>query len=249
MYSSHLTSLARGAAHPAFALQSNELTLESLFAAQPAERLPSGAAAFWEGDPATHLLQVAEGCLRLYRVLGDGRRAVIGFRFVGELIGISCYGSYSYTAEAVTHVRIRRITRTRLQAREQEIPEIRPLVMAKMFQEMDAAQRHIIVLGQLGAEERVAHFLVSAAMRMGGEQGEAVLIDLPMTRLDIADYLGLTIETVCRAMSKLKHHGIIALDGRHSVTVLRLSDLRSMAGDVDDLSGFHDQCALAQLPN
>ena len=93
-------------------------------------------------------------------------------------------------------MRLRRLRRARLRAIAEGAEHLQPFLLAEIFEEIRAAQQHIIVLGQLGAEERVAHFLVSAARRTGADRKRPVAIDLPMTRQDIADYLGLTIETV-----------------------------------------------------
>lgn len=229
---------------------SKDVTLEGLFGAHPAEKLSAGGAAFWEGDPAAHVFQLIEGCLRLYRILSDGRRAIIGFRFAGETLGVSCQDTYAYTAEAVTPVRFRRISRNRLQAvGEQQAAGLQRLVMMEMLNEMRAAQRHIIVLGQLGAEERVKDFLVSVALRTNVELKGPALIELPMTRLDIADYLGLTIETVCRAMSKLKRNGIIALPGRHSVVLRRIGDMSDMVDALDVVGPVASASVPASLPH
>ena len=230
MYVSHLVSLAGGAALP-----SQTLTLENLFATQPADKFAAGEGVFWEGDAASDIFQITEGCLRLYNILPDGRRAIMGFRFAGEMLGVSCQNIYSYSAEAITPVRLRRLGRARIQAVVGGAKHLHPLLLAKIFEEMEAVQRHIIVLGQLGAEERVAHFLVLALRRIGMGQSRPMVIDLPMPRQDIADYLGLTIETVCRVISKFKRDGLIALDGRHRVVLRRMGDLQRLAGELEAL--------------
>lgn len=235
MYTSHLAPAAGRTVLPTFGLPPEAVTLDRLFAAQPADKLAAGAAAFWEGNTASDIFQVAEGCLRLYRILLDGRRAIMGFVLAGETFGLSCQGRHRYTAEAVTPVRLRRISRARLRAMGEGAEQLQSLLLTKIFEEISAAQQHIIVLGQLGAEERVAHFLVSAACRTGADQKRPVIIDLPMTRQDIADYLGLTIETVCRALSKLKRDGLIALEGRHRVVLRRVGELQELAGDIENL--------------
>jgi CRP/FNR family transcriptional regulator len=110
-----------------------------------------------------------------------------------------------------------------------------------MYEEMSAAHHHLVVLGQLRAEERVVSFLLSAARRTGADKRHPVAVELPMSRLDVADYLGLTIETVCRTISKLKRDGLIALEGRHTVVLRRLGRLRELAGlTEDDLEPEHD---------
>jgi CRP/FNR family transcriptional regulator, anaerobic regulatory protein len=234
MYTSHLLPSAGSATFPVFGLPSEALTLESLFAVHPADKFAAGEGVFWEGDAASDIFQISEGCLRLYRMLPDGRRAIMGFRFAGEMLGLSCEGTYGYTAEAVTPVRLRRLSRARLRAMSEGAGLLQSQLLTKVFEEIRAAQQHIIVLGQLGAEERAAHFLVSAARRTGVDRKRPVVIELPMTRQDIADYLGLTIETVCRVMSKLKRDGLVKLEGRHRMILLRMGDLQQLAGEFDD---------------
>ncbi len=234
MYSSHLVPSGRHAPFAALSLTSEATTLEGLFAAQPAENFAAGQAVFWEGDASAHVFQVVEGCLRLYRILPDGRRAVIGFTFGGEVLGVSFQGPYLYTAEAVTSVRLRRISRKRTIEVAATSWALRQQLMDKMYEEMSAAQDLIIVLGQLSAEERVANFLVSAAQRTGADRSKPVAVELPMSRLDIADYLGLTIETVCRVFSKLKREGLIALEGRHRVVLRGIAALVALAGEIDE---------------
>lgn len=235
MYSSHLASSGRHVPFAALGLTPEATTLEGLFAAQPAETFAAGQAVFWEGDASTHVFQIVEGCLRLYRILPDGRRAVIGFTFGGEVLGVSFQGPYLYTAEAVTPVRLRRISRRRMiEMAASSSGMLRQQLMDKMYEEMSAAQHLIIVLGQLSAEERVANFLVSAAQRTGADRRKPVAVELPMSRLDIADYLGLTIETVCRVFSKLKREGLIALEGRHHVILRGIATLLDLAGEMDE---------------
>ena len=208
--------------------------LGGLLAAQPVETFEAGQTVFWEGDNAAHVFEIAEGCLRLCRILPDGRRAVVGFSFGGEMLGASSPRSYLYTAEAVTKVRLRRLGRTRFHAALDEMPELRPHLFACVCEEMRAAHQHMVLLGQLGAEERVVSFLLSAARRTRADRKRPITIELPMSRLDIADYLGLTIETVCRTISKLKRDGLIALKGRHAVVLTRVAGLMEMADWLDD---------------
>jgi CRP/FNR family transcriptional regulator len=210
-------------------------SLKALFQSVPAETVEVGQALFWEGDAAAHVFRVTEGCVRLYRILPDGRRAVTGFAFAGEFLALSCPKAYSCTAEAVTRVRLQRLSRGRFHAIVDESCDLRGQLMAQLCEEMACAQHHLIVLGQLSAEERVANFLTAAARRTEDGTIRASSIELPMSRLDIADYLGLTIETVCRVISKFKREGVIALHGRHSIAVRRTADLRDLAGGVEDV--------------
>lgn len=204
--------------------------LEDLFSLQPIESSGAGTALFWEEDAADHAFQVLEGCLRLYSILPDGRRAITGFAFSGEILGLSFRGAYPYTAEAITGVRFRRLGQGRLAAAGGS-DVVRPQLLARIYDEICAAQRLVVILGQLNAEERVASFLLSAAVRTGADRADPVAVELPMSRLDVADHLGLTIETVCRVFSKLKRDGLLRAEGRHRVLLPCIQALRVLAGE------------------
>ena len=209
------------------------VSLKSLFASTRREILKPGEAAFWEGDTASHVFLVAEGCLRLSRILPDGRRAVTGFAFTGELVALWMPGFHTETAEAITEVRLHRLTQAKFQAAVDASDDLRPQLLARICEKMSATQRHLVVLGQLTAEERVAHFLTTLARRTEADRTRPIIVELPMTRLDIADYLGLTIETVCRVISKFKRDGLLELRGRHSLILKRMTKLQLLAGGID----------------
>lgn len=209
-------------------------TLAGLFDCRPPETLDADAVLFWEGDSALDLFHVDSGCLRLYRMMADGRRAVTGFMFAGEILGVSFKERYLFTAEAVTKVKLRRVLRTQLHVSLARAPNLNRELLAMVCDELSAAQDQMLLLARKTALERIAHFLVGLSKRAGNEAGEAAIV-LPMTRLDIADFLGLTIETVCRVLAKLKSEGLIALPSPHRVILLDLAPLRRLAGEPDDL--------------
>ena len=208
--------------------------LAGLFRRQPAERFEPGAAVFWEGDAASHLFQIVEGVLRVYKIIGDGRRVITGFLNPGDLVGLSLRDRYLYTAEAVTRVRLRRLPRIRFDEEVNASPNLRPEVFARLCDEMAAAQDQMVLLARKSAEERVASFLLVLARRFATEQSCKPVVELPMTRLDMADYLGLTIETVSRIMTRLAARGVISPLGRHAITVMQPAKLEALAGEGDD---------------
>ncbi|MCK0195314.1 helix-turn-helix domain-containing protein [Ancylobacter sp. 6x-1] len=213
-------------------------SLSSLFARQPVERFEAGAAVFWEGDTAAHVFEVVDGVLRVFRMMNDGRRVITGFLYPGDLVGVSLERHYLYTAEAVTPVKLRRFARNRFQSEIHSSPELRPQLFAQLCDEMAAAQDQMVLLARKTAEERVASFLLVSARRLKSVAG-APLVEIPMTRLDMADYLGLTIETVSRTMTRLTQRGVIEPNGRHTILVRKLRTLAVLAGecDEDDSSG------------
>ena len=210
-------------------------TLQALFRPQVVETFAPPRAIFWEGDKASHVFHVLEGCLRLCCIMPDGRRAILGFSYAGELLGASFRNIYPFTAEAVTPVRLRRIARHRFHELVDRSGDLRSQLLTEISSEMMAAQDQIMRLGRTAADERVATFLLHIARRTGADAVAPVDIDLPFGRLDIADYLGLTVETVSRELSKLKRDGLISMRGPHKIILRRLGGLRAIARmDVDE---------------
>jgi CRP/FNR family transcriptional regulator len=204
--------------------------MKDLFKGQPTESFSAGEALFWEGDQAGQIFDVLEGVLRVYKILPDGRRAIMGFVYPGEVSGLSFQHRYLFTAEAVTAVKVRRISRSRFLALVSESPDLRPQLFAHFCDEMSAAQDQMLLLGHKSAEERIVSFLLAIHRRCG--EGEEV--ELLMSRLDMADYLGLTIETVSRMMTSLARRGLIQATGRHKIALRRLRALRDIAGRDED---------------
>jgi CRP/FNR family transcriptional regulator len=182
---------------------------------------------FLEDDPALDVYEVTEGVVRLCKLLPDGRRAIVGFLYPGELAGLSAGGQYSLTAEAVTPVTVRSCSRRTLDRAADGSPDVQRRLSAFLWRELEAAQSRLVLLGRMSAVERVASFLMTLWLREHGTNS----VHLPMSRLDIADYLGLTIETVSRTLSQLRRQGVIALPTPHEVMLLRPAVLRALAGE------------------
>ena len=230
MYSQTAVSASRSPAVPFGPATEQPPTLKDLFRGQPTETFAAGETVFWEGDEAGQIFDVLEGVVRVYRIMSDGRRAIMGFVHPGDVLGVSFQDRYLFTAEAVTKVKVRRFARGRFFAMINESPALRPQLFAILCDEMSAAQDQMLLLGRKTAEERVVSFLL--AIHRKSVPGDE--IDLPMSRQDMADYLGLTIETVSRMMTSLTRRGLIAAGARHTVTLRKLSGLREIAGDDED---------------
>lgn len=166
---------------------------------------------FFEGDPATHLFNVLAGTVKIYKLLADGRQQITGFLFPGDFLGLAFNDAYAYAAEAVGDVRLCRFPRTKLETMAEAHPRLETRLLTMASNELAAAQDQMLLLGRKRADEKVASFLLmlAAAAIRRGEDGEVVA--LPMTRTDIGDYLGLTIETVSRCFTRLKTGGAIVL--------------------------------------
>lgn len=156
--------------------------------------------------------------MRVYRLLADGRRQISAFHMAGEIFGFEADGTHHFFAEAIgaTGVRVLRLSST---------ADLSHKLLPLALQSLVRAQEHLLVLGRQHAVERVAAFLVDMAERQGGLNH----FELPMSRMDIADYLGLTIETVSRVFTKLKDKGIVRLPGLRSVDVVRWQALRDLS--------------------
>ena len=193
------------------------VSLKSLFASN-CRRSSAGRGRFLGGRYRLPCVPRGRRLFAVVQDLPDRTRAVMGFAFTGELIALWMPGFHTETAEAITEVRLHRLTQAKFQAAVDASDRLAPTVAgAELCEKMSATQRHLVVLGQLTAEERVAHFLTTLAHRTEADRTRPIIVELPMTRLDIADYLGLTIETVCRVISKFKRDGLLELRGRQSL--------------------------------
>jgi CRP-like cAMP-binding protein len=162
---------------------------------------------FNDGDPAEHAYKVVSGVVRLCKHTPDGRRQVAAFRLPGEYFGFMEYGDHTFTAEAVTDVVLMSHPQTQLENLLEQRPGVRRQFHGLMAQRLAELQEQVVLLGRQTAMERVSSLLLTLSQRTGSEDDN--IFDVPMSRQDMADYLGLTIETVCRAISDLKKDRVI----------------------------------------
>lgn len=184
---------------------------------------------FLEGDDATHMLEVVEGVICAYRLLPDGHRHVVSFYFPGDIIGYCCDTTHRFSAQALNKVRVRRIPRHAIAAMIEQRPGFARRLLELAQSELTMTRDHLLCLAAKSAEARMAAFLLALAGRNADAGADPRQIQLPMTRLDIGDYLGLTIETVSRTLSKLKRSGVIALPRTTSVLIKDFDALREVA--------------------
>jgi len=167
-----------------------------------------------EGEAVNTIYNITEGTVRTYRLLPDGRRQIFGFLMAGDFLGLSLPETYGFSADAITPVRTCRFTRSRFEAFLESKPRLLRRLHDAAGHEIALAQDHMVLLGRRTAEEKVAGFLVGLRDRLQRIGGGAVMIPLPMTREDIADHLGLTIETVSRIFTKLvRQRALIIVPG------------------------------------
>jgi CRP/FNR family nitrogen fixation transcriptional regulator len=183
---------------------------------------------FSEGDCANYCYRIVSGSVRLCKLLADGRRQISDFLLPGDFFGYADFGTHALSAEAVTGVVVARYARNQVEAVSESDSRFRRRLGQILHERLNAAQAHLVMLGRYTVKERISSFLIQMAERLDPDAGSADEIDLPMSRLDIADYLGLTIETVCRAISDLKRAGVIAVPSIHRIVLRKPSVLRDL---------------------
>lgn len=184
-----------------------------------------------EGDPRTHAFRVLTGAVRLYKALPDARRQVVDFLIPGECFGLLGADHYSYSVEAILPSSLARYARTNLEAALRSSPELALRLLEAARTDLEQAHGHMLLLGRKSAEEKVATFLVRFARRLGTSTEGVITLRLPMTRQDVADYLGLTIETVSRTLTRLRQEGFITFASPQDVILQRLRELERLAYD------------------
>jgi CRP/FNR family nitrogen fixation transcriptional regulator len=183
------------------------------------------ATIFGDGDSATHSYRVVSGTVRLCKLMSDGRRQITQFAGPGDFFGFEWLDTHELTAEALTDVVVIQYARSRLERLGDEHGDAQRRLTALLSRELWAAQSHLVMLGRKTAKERLVSFFLALAERRGAGKGDT--IDLPMGRQDIADYLGLTVETVSRAVSELKRARHIGVPGRTQITLRNIEATRT----------------------
>ena len=193
-------------------------------------RLSPGQALFHEGDPATRVFTLTRGTLKLYKLLADGRRQVTGFLHPGDFLGISVDDEHAFSAEALEDAQLCWFPRSRFDDFVEDEATMERELYRMAAHELAAAQQQFVLLGRKTATERLASFLLLLAKRADQSAGPwEGMIRLPMSRSDIADYLGLTKETVSRVISALRRDRVIRLEALDWIQVLDRDRLEQLA--------------------
>lgn len=183
---------------------------------------------YLEGDAADRIYEVSTGVLRLTRMLEDGRRQVIAFGYPGDTVGFPSDGHYHTDCDALVPTTLVVHRRADLETAQGDAALHQRLLRAAL-REISAMQDHFMMLGRKSSVEKLASFLTVLSDRVGAPLGDYTQVNLPMTRSDIADFLGLTTETVSRTFTQLRKSRIIAIDHINTVIVLKPQALRSIA--------------------
>ena len=187
-------------------------------------RFERNAEIFGEDEPADYIYRVVSGAVRTMRFSSDGRRQIMAFHLPGDVFGVETGDKHTLSAEAVSAAEIVVVRRTLLERAAEEDARAARLWLELTSRHLRNAHDHALILGRKGAGERVAAFLLRFAERFNVGQE----LDLPMSRADIADYLGLTIETVSRAFTEMERQRAIALPTSRHVVVRNRSTLAQL---------------------
>jgi CRP/FNR family nitrogen fixation transcriptional regulator len=179
---------------------------------------------YGEDEPAEYVYQVVSGSVRSYKLLSDGRRQIGAFYLPGDVFGLEPGPTHRLTAEAVTDTTVRLVKRRNLEQAAGITVQVARSLWAMTAGELRHAEDHMLLLGRKNAMERVASFLLEMDRRLAGTG----MVALPMCRRDIGDYLGLTLETVSRALSQLHGDGVLGFSGARQIVLRNRQRLRNM---------------------
>ena len=194
-----------------------------------------GEAIYYVGEKLKFFGTFVSGVAEISQCLEDGRRQIMGILMPSDFVGRPYRRVSQFDINAISEVVICRFDIVSFQKLLDEVPSLGSRLLEMTFDELDAARTWMMVLGQKTAQEKIASFLYIIAMRkvklLSDSMVNEVAFDLPFSRKQIADYIGLTIETVSRQMSALKDSGIIEIVGQRHIIVKDLESLRGQAGD------------------
>ncbi|MEH6495909.1 MAG: cyclic nucleotide-binding domain-containing protein [Pseudomonas marincola] len=193
-----------------------------------------GQMLFNDGDEAACFFTVVSGEVRLSRMLDDGRRQITGFKSVGDFVGLTTNGLYSADAEAIDDVVVCQFTVPVFEKTIENFAAVQSRLMEMMQKEIIDMQNHMLLLGRKTPVEKIANFLVERVQKNTvqsevSENNNTAEVLLPMSRTDIADFLGLTIETVSRTITKLRKLDVIELKSFQHIVILDFAELQFLA--------------------
>ncbi|WP_029030536.1 helix-turn-helix domain-containing protein [Salinarimonas rosea] len=207
-----------------------EDALAAAFRDCPVERCAPGCAFAREGEPARDVLRVEAGVARLQRRLRDGRRAVDGFLFPGDVVGLARVETWGFTGEAVLHLAVRRMPQARLYALAASDRALQARIVGGLQEEIASAGTQAFVSLARAPAERLAHFVLGLCARQGVALRPGAIVPVPMPRADVADHLGIGLETLGRALAMLAQEGVVRLAEPASLVVLDPESLRRRGG-------------------
>jgi len=212
--------------------------MEQLDAIKYYRRFEAGQAIVWAGDKMDFVASVVEGVAALTQTMEDGRRQMVGLLLPSDFLGRPNRESVTYDVTATTEVTLCCFRRVPFQGLIEATPHLSQRLLEMTLDELDAAREWMLLLGRKTAREKIASFLFIIARRDASLKNfgglESLSFDLPLTREAMADYLGLTLETVSRQMSALRRDGVIELQGKRHILVPSVEALMDETGDDAD---------------
>jgi|TARA_B100001971_G_scaffold48672_1_gene44029 CRP/FNR family transcriptional regulator len=184
---------------------------------------------FLQNDPSTHLYNITEGNVKIYQLLDDGRIQIIGFLYPGDFFGTYKNNKYNYSAEAIGNLRVCVFDQRILDKYMDQNPILAKELLNQTSYELTLAQDRMTVMGRLNAIEKIAIFFINISNQRKRIGWQSNPISLSMARQDIADYLGLTIETVSREISKLKTSNIIKIISSKQLFINDIEKLKQIS--------------------
>jgi CRP/FNR family nitrogen fixation transcriptional regulator len=179
---------------------------------------------YGEDEPAEYVYQVIRGAVRTYKLLSDGRRQIGAFHLLGDVFGLESGANHRLAAEAIIDTTVRLVKRRSLDQAAGTDVQVAHKLWTMTASDLRHAEEHMLLLGRKSAMERVANFLLEMDRRLA----VAGLMALPMCRRDIGDYLGLTLETVSRALSQLHGEGVLGFSGARQIVLRNRERLRNI---------------------
>jgi CRP/FNR family nitrogen fixation transcriptional regulator len=179
---------------------------------------------YGEDEPAEYIYQVIQGAVRTYKLLADGRRQIDAFHLPGDVFGLESGTTHRLAAEAIIDTTVRLVKRRSLERAAGVDVQVARKLWTITAGDLRHAEDHMLLLGRKSAMERVASFLLEMDRRLA----VAGMMALPMCRRDIGDYLGLTLETVSRALSQLHDEGVLGFSGARQIVLRNRQRLRNM---------------------
>jgi CRP-like cAMP-binding protein len=208
-------------------------SLRALFRCQKLTPFEARKVLFREGDRADAVFLIVSGLVRTYRFFPNGRRVLARFLFPGDIVGLEFGDVYPFTAEAIRDVGCYRLTVRQLELLCKHSTALQSDLVTSLRRQIAVGDDEILPLKHQNADARVARLLSILARHGGCSLRNGARIELAMSRADIADFVGLTIETVCRTFSKLKNDGLISLPTPDDVQVLNAPRLLALAEEED----------------
>ena len=204
------------------------------------KRVPAGKVILSDQEAQTSFANVISGVVKLSKTLADGRQQIVGLQFPSDFLGRPFGARIAYDAQAATNVHLCTFSRTQFERLIKEHPGLEHRLFAHTLDELDAAREWMLLLGRKSAREKVASLLLMIARRslsvdcLPRKDTDAIGFELPLSRAEIADYLGLTIETVSRQLTALKTSRVIVLRSQREIQVPDLARLEQAAEHSSD---------------